>query len=354
MNQETKDTSQEEGFFERKTFKADPGQEPLRVDKFLLDRMFKVSRTRIQNAIRAGAVTVDGKNIKPNYKINPNEVAEIVIPRHVDYSENIIPENIPLDIVYEDDDLMIINKKLGMVVHPGVGNHSGTLVNALAGYFENKELPVMTGNPDNRMGLVHRIDKNTSGLLLIAKTDFAMTHLAKQFSDHTIHRRYQAIIWGQPDEEEGTINKNLGRHPRYRQMQTVFTEENEGKHAITHWKVIEPMYYVSLIQCNLETGRTHQIRVHMKHEGHPIFNDDKYGGATIVKGTVYSKYKTFVEGCFKLCQRQALHAKELGFIHPTTNEKMFFDSELPEDMSSCLERWRKYVHAKKAQKGTFI
>lgn len=354
MSLEKENTSYEDELFDKKVFNVDPGQEPLRIDKFLLDRLFKVSRTRIQEAIRAGAVTVDGKNVKPNYKVNPREVIEIVIPRPANYTDHIVPEDIPLDIVYEDDDLMIVNKKAGMVVHPGVGNHSGTLVNALAGYFQNKDLPVLDGNPDNRMGLVHRIDKETSGLLLIAKTDFAMTHLAKQFSNHTIHRRYQAIIWGQPEDLEGTVVKNIGRHPRYRQMMTVFDEENEGKHAVTHWKVVEPMYYVSLIQCNLETGRTHQIRVHMKHLGNPIFNDEKYGGNTIVKGTVYSKYRIFVEGCFKLCPRQALHAKELGFIHPTTNEELFFDSELPEDMASCLEKWRKYVNAKKSQKGAIL
>ena len=354
MNNETQNTTIEDDLFDRKSFKADPGQEPLRLDKFLMDKMFKVSRNRIQNAIRAGAITVNGKQVKPNYKIRPNEVAEVVIPRPENYSDEIIPEKIDLKIIYEDDALLIVHKDPGMVVHPGVGHRKGTLVNALAGYFQDKNLPILEGNPSNRPGLVHRIDKETSGLLLIAKTDFAMTHLAKQFSDHTIHRRYQAIVWGQPGELEGTIDRNLGRHPRQRKVMTVFDEEGEGKRAVTHWKLIEPMYYVSLVECNLETGRTHQIRVHMKYAGHPVFNDSMYGGDKIVKGTIYSKYRIFAENCFKLCPRQALHAKELGFIHPTTGKEMFFDSELPEDMASCLARWRKYVNTKRSQKGTVI
>lgn len=351
MSPEDKNRIPEDDFYEYKVFQADPGQEPLRVDKFLMDRMFNVSRNRIQNAIRAGAVTVDGQFVKPNYKVKPFQEVEVTIPKPPYETDHVIPQNIDINVVYEDDDLMVVHKDPGMVVHPGVGHRKGTLVNALAGYFERTDLPVMRGNPGNRMGLVHRIDKDTSGLLLIAKTEFAMSHLAKQFMRHTIHRRYQAIIWGQPDAESGTIEKNLGRHPRFRKLMTTFEEPHEGKRAVTHWKMLEPLYYVSLVECRLETGRTHQIRVHMKHLGHPLFNDERYGGDQIVKGTIYSKYKTFVEGCFKTLPRQALHAKELGFVHPTTGKEMFFDSELPQDMTECLARWRKYVNAKRSQKG---
>lgn len=343
---------QEEAFFEKTNYTADPGQELLRIDKFLFDRMAKASRNRIQNAIRAGAITVNGKNVKPNYKVRPNDEITVVIPKPFDQACKVIPDQIDLDIRYEDDDLMVVHKPAGMVVHPGVGNYRGTLVNALTYYLQNQDLPVMEGNPENRAGLVHRIDKNTSGLMVVAKTDFALTHLANQFFQRTIHRKYQAIIWGEPDEQKGYINANIGRDPRHRKKMTVFEDGESGKWAGTYWNMVEPFYYVSLIECKLETGRTHQIRVHLNHIGHPLFNDEKYGGDRIVKGTVYTKYKQFVQNCFGILSRHALHAKELGFIHPTTNEEVFFDSNLPEDMENCLNHWRTYVNAKKSQKGT--
>lgn len=342
----------ENDFYEQKFFIADPGQEPLRVDKFLLDRMAQTSRNKIQNAIKAGAVTIGGKPIKANRKVKPNEKVDIVIPRPFDQAVRVEPDDIPLDIRYEDDDVIVLHKQPGLVVHPGFGNYRRTLVNGLMHYYGQKDLPVMEGNPTNRPGLVHRIDKNTSGLMVIAKTDFAMAHLAKQFYNHTAHRRYQAIVWGQPEEESGYLEKNVGRHPRFRKMMTVFDDASEGKRAATHWKVVDPLYYVSLIECRLETGRTHQIRIHMKHLGHPLFNDEIYGGDKIRKGTVYSKYKQFVHNAFKICPRQALHAKELGFVHPTTGEEMLFDSELPDDMKNVLEKWRHYVENRMLNKST--
>jgi 23S rRNA pseudouridine1911/1915/1917 synthase len=268
----------------------------------------------------------------------------VVVPHNPQREEGLLEENIPLDIRYEDDALMIVYKPPGMVVHPGVGNPSGTLVNALAYHLRHDDdIPVLPGNDEDRVGLVHRIDKETSGLLVVAKTEAAMSHLARQFFDHSIERTYQAIVWGAPDPADGTINRNIGRHPRVRQNYTVFDEEEEGKHAITHYRTLEDLYYVSLCELQLETGRTHQIRVHMKSIGNPVFMDKKYGGDRIVKGTVYSKYRTFVERCFELCPRQALHAKTLGFIHPTTGKRVDFDSELPDDMQAALDRWRNYV-----------
>ena len=332
--------------FEQKTIVVDPGQTPVRIDKFLLDRLEKVSRNRIQNAIRAGAVLVDDKEIKPNFKIKPNHVISMLLPRSRK-NEGIQPEEMPLDIRYEDEELMVIYKPAGLVVHPGVGNWSGTLVNGLAHYYQNSPLPVLEGNQRDRMGLVHRIDKNTSGLLVIAKTDFSMSHLAKQFFNHTVERSYIALVWGQPEEEKGTIEANIGRHPRVRNQFTTFPDGEEGKRAVTHYELLEPLYYVSLVKCKLETGRTHQIRVHMKHLGHPLFNDDRYGGDRIVKGTVFSKYKQFVENCFKLIPRHALHAKSLGFVHPVTGEDLHFETEMPEDFENVLERWRVYMNARK-------
>lgn len=324
----------------------DPKQAPLRIDKFLMDRLMKVSRNRLQNAIRSGSILVDDKEVKPNFKVKPGQVITLILPKPPqDHLGPVKPQDIPLDIHYEDDDLMVVYKPPGMVVHPGVGNPDGTLVNALAYHF--KDLPVMKGNDPDRIGLVHRIDKQTSGLLVIAKTDFAMTHLAKQFYNHTVDRKYQALVWGEPDPPDGTIEANVGRHPRFRKLFTVFPENEEGKWAVTHYKTLEALYYVSLIECRLETGRTHQIRIHMQHLGHPLFSDDKYGGNSIVKGTVFSKYKRFVENCFSIMPRQALHAKSLGFTHPVSGERLHFETELPEDFAAVLERWRTYVNSRK-------
>lgn len=327
---------------------VDPGQTPIRIDKFLLERVERISRSRLQNAIRAGAVLVNGKEVKPNYKVRPLEAIKVVLPRPNIEQGSVQPEKMDLDIRYEDDDLLILHKPPGLVVHPGVANYSGTLVNGLAHYLNDPDIPVLDGNPANRAGLVHRIDKNTTGLLVIAKTDYAMTSLAKQFFDHTIEREYVALIWGEFDEEQGTISKNIGRHPKDRMRMTCFDEGGEdGKTAVTHYETIERLYYVSLVKCRLETGRTHQIRAHMQAEGHPIFNDDRYGGNRVVKGTVFSKYKQFVENSFKLIPRHCLHAKSLGFVHPTTKEKVFFDSELPDDFNDVLDKWRNYLKYRK-------
>jgi 23S rRNA pseudouridine1911/1915/1917 synthase len=346
------DNHSDEEYFDHKTIQVDPKQNPIRIDKFLMDRLERTSRNRVQNAIRSGAITVDGSEIKPNHKVKPGQEISIIIPRHYsDDEKGVVPQDIPLDIRYEDDDLLVVHKPAGMVVHPGIGHRRNTLVNALAYHFGHHELPVMDGNTDDRLGLVHRIDKNTSGLLLVAKTDLAMTHLAKQFYYHTIERTYNAIVWGEPDPHEGSIELNVGRHPRFRKKYTAFKDGEEGKWAKTHYKVIEPMYYVSLIECKLETGRTHQIRVHMEALGHPLFNDDRYGGDRIVKGTVFSKYKTFVEKTFSLIPRHALHARSLGFEHPRTGKRMFFDSEFPSDMDEVLERWRRYLSGQKLKKG---
>lgn len=346
--QEPQEQQEDEGLYEHRTIQVDPGQSPLRIDKFIHLRLENVSRNKIQNAIRAGSVRVDDKVVKANHKVKPNQTISLVFPRPPKTNEGIVPENIPLDIRYEDDDVMIIHKPAGMVVHPGIGTPNGTLVNALAYYFRrDDDLPILPGNAPDRPGLVHRIDKDTTGLMVIAKNDFAMTHLAKQFFDHTIERKYLALVWGQPDDLEGTITGNVGRHPRFRQLRTVFPDGEQGKHAITHYKVIEPLYYVSLVECQLETGRTHQIRVHMKHHGHTLFADAKYGGDKILKGTVFSKYKQFVENCFKLIHRQALHAAVIGFTHPTTGEHMRFEADLPEDFQSALDKWRKYVSGRK-------
>lgn len=333
-----------EEFYENRSFVADKGQGHIRLDKFLSDRIFSISRSRVQNAIKAGLVKVNGEEEKANYKIRPNDVVEMLLPKPMDESVKVQPDKIPLNIIYEDDDLLVLNKPAGMVVHPGVGVYRRTLVNALAYYFQ--DLPVMDGNPDNRPGLVHRIDKDTSGLMVVAKSEFAMFSLAKQFHDHTIHRRYHAIVWGEFEEDTGRIENWLGRHPRFRKKMTV-VEDGEGKQAITHWKVLERLYYVSYMELQLETGRTHQIRVHMSHAGHPLFNDERYGGNRVVKGTIFSKYKQFVENCFEILPRQALHAKEIGFVHPRTKEFMKFDSELPMPMVECLNRWRIYVTDRK-------
>lgn len=337
-------------FFDEQYITADPKLKPVRLDKYVMDKSAKVSRNKVQNAIRAGAITVNGQAVKPNFKVKPGHVIRLIMPKAHNLEGGVIPENIPLDIIYEDDDLMVINKPVGLVVHPGVGNRSGTLVNALAYYFKDKDLPVMEGNSEDRVGLVHRIDKNTSGLMVIAKTDYAITHLAAQFFKHTIYRRYTALVWSEPNADEGIVTANVGRHPKNRIRQAVFPEGDLGKHAVTHWKVLERLYYVSLLECRLETGRTHQIRVHMEHLGHPLFNDEKYSGDRINKGTVYSKYKAFVQNCFDKIPRHALHAHAIGFQHPTTGEEMRFESKLPDDFQNVLVAWRGYVADRKAKK----
>ncbi|WP_346861363.1 RluA family pseudouridine synthase [uncultured Draconibacterium sp.] len=330
----------EEGvLYEHFKFTVDAGQSSLRIDKFLSNRMENASRSRLQAAADAGNILVDGKSVRSNYKVKPNQ--EIVIV--MDYPRRelkIIAEDIPLNIVYEDDDLMVINKPPGLVVHPGHGNYSGTLVNALAWYF--KDLPLFNSQ-DPRPGLVHRIDKDTSGLMVVAKTEQAKNNLALQFFEKTTERRYQALVWGSVKEDEGTVTGNVGRSLKNRQVFTVFPDGDYGKHAVTHYKVLRRIGYVTLVECRLETGRTHQIRVHMKHINHTLFNDSNYGGDQILRGTTFSKYKQFVQNCFTILPRQALHAKTLGFTHPSTGEKMLFNSELPEDMATAIEKWENYI-----------
>ncbi len=328
--------------FEHRRFVADPKQQPLRIDKFLMSRVERLSRNRIQQMIRDGVVRVDDRPVKPNHKVKPGETVTIVMPEPPKAPGSIQPESIELDIRFEDDDLLVIYKPAGLVVHPGVGNLSGTLVNGLAFHFSD-DMPVMPGNMPDRPGLVHRIDKNTSGLLVIAKKPEAMTHLAAQFAAHTIERRYVALVWGEPEQDTGTITAHIGRHPRFRMEMAAFPEGEQGKHAVTHFRVLERLYYVSLVECKLETGRTHQIRVHMAYIGHPLFNDERYGGNKIVKGTVYTKYRQFVDNCFALLPRHALHARTLGFVHPTTLQYMEFDAPMPADMEACLNKWRQYL-----------
>ncbi len=317
---------------------VDAGQSPLRIDKFLMDRLPNVSRNRIQDGVKQGFVKVDEHIVKSNYKVRPGEEITILFPEPPRDTE-VVPEDIPLNIIYEDDSILIVNKDAGMVVHPAFNNWSGTLVNALTFHFHN--LPTMKDN-EGRPGLVHRIDKDTSGLLVIAKTEKAINHLAKQFFDHSIERTYQALVWGEP-EAEGTIDVNLGRSLKNRRITAAFPDGEFGRPAVTHYRVLTSMRYISHIECRLETGRTHQIRAHMKFIGHPIFNDATYGGDQVLKGTVFSKYKSFVHNCFKVIPRQALHAKSLGFIHPETHKKMEFDSELPADFSEVLNKWESYV-----------
>lgn len=337
-------------FYERHEIVADPKQALIRLDKFLMDRLGNRSRSKVQNAIRAGSIRVDDINVQPNYKVKPGNRISIILPRSLENAFDIAPQDIPLDIVYEDEDVMIINKPANLAVHPGVGIPNGTLVNAVAWHLQEQldQLPVKEGNEPNRAGIVHRIDKDTTGLMVIAKNEYAMQHLASQFFHHTIERRYWAIVWGDPAQDSGTVIGNIGRNPNDRKQFMVFPEGDAGKFAITHWRVLERFYYVSLIECRLETGRTHQIRVHMKSIGHTLFGDARYGGAQILRGTLYSKYKQFAEGCLKLLPRQALHAKVLGFIHPRTGERMYFESNLPEDMQTVIEQWRKYVASRKA------
>ncbi len=335
----TEEIEDDDELFEHHRIIADPGQSLLRIDKFLMDRLPNVTRTKIQEGIHLGFVRVNDSDIKPNYKVHPGDIITVSLPEPPRDNE-VKPENIPLNIVYEDDHLVVVNKPAGMVVHPAYQNWTGTLVNALMYHFQ--ELPHMPGN-EGRPGLVHRIDKDTSGLLVIAKTEPAITHLAKQFFDHSIERTYQAIVWGIPSPEAGTINVNVGRSFKDRRITTAFPKGDYGRTAITHYKLLKDLRYVSLIECRLETGRTHQIRAHMKFLGHPLFNDEMYGGNEVLKGTMFTKYKQFVENCFKIIPRQALHAKSLGFIHPATGKKMQFDSDLPQDFVEVMDKWEKYV-----------
>ncbi|SDI20621.1 23S rRNA pseudouridine1911/1915/1917 synthase [Flavobacterium omnivorum] len=326
----------EEELFEHFRFEVPKGQASLRIDKYLMSLIQNATRNKIQTAATEGNIFVNDATVKSNYKVKANDVVRVMLT-HPPYENHIIPENIPLDIVYEDDTLLLINKLPGMVVHPGHGNYTGTLVHALAYHFDN--LPM---NSSERPGLVHRIDKDTSGLLVIAKTEAAMTHLAKQFEAKTSEREYVALVWGNVTEDQGTIEGSLARHLKDRMQMAVFADPEIGKPAVTHYKVLERFGYVTLISCQLETGRTHQIRAHLKHIGHPLFNDERYGGHLILKGTTFTKYKQFIDNCFKALPRQALHAKTLGFVHPTTGEMMRFDTELPQDLQDCIEKWRGY------------
>ena len=335
MDENATDTINDD-LYEHYNFTASVGQEPLRVDKFLMNFIENATRNKIQQAIKAGNVLVNDAEVKSNHKVKPLDVVRVVLS-HPPHENLLVAEDIAIDIVYEDDEVIVVNKSAGMVVHPGHGNYSGTLVNGLVYHFEN-----LPKNSNERPGLVHRIDKDTSGLLVVAKTEFAMANLAKQFFDRTTERLYLALVWGNMQEEEGTIEGNIGRSLKNRLQMDVFPDGDFGKHAVTHYKVIERFSYVTLVQCKLETGRTHQIRAHFKHIGHTLFNDERYGGDRILKGTTYTKYKQFVDNCFKILPRQALHAKTLGFTHPTTKKDMSFDSILPDDMEKCLEKWRNY------------
>jgi len=318
---------------------VDKGQSQVRVDKYLFERLVNSSRNRIQKAADAGLIMANGKPVKSSYKVKPCDVLTVMMDRPR-YDNDIIPEDIPLDIVYEDNDLMVINKPAGLVVHPGCGNYHGTLVNAIAWHL--KDNPRYDPN-DPQVGLVHRIDKDTSGLLVVAKTPDAKTHLGLQFYNKTTKRKYNALVWGIVENNEGTIEGNIGRNPKDRMQMAVLSDPAQGKHAVTHYRILERLGYVTLVECVLETGRTHQIRVHMKHIGHTLFNDERYGGNEILKGTHFSKYKQFVNNCFETCPRQALHAMTLGFVHPRTGEEMFFTSPLPKDMTNLIDKWRNYI-----------
>lgn len=329
----------EDELYEHYAFKVEKGQQPLRIDKYLMNFVENATRNKIQQAAKDGSIFVNGTPVKSNYKVKPNDHITVKF-EHPPHEYLLVTEDIPIDIVYEDDDLLVVNKPAGMVVHPGHGNYSGTLINGLIYHFEN-----LPNNSSNRPGLVHRIDKDTSGLLVVAKTEQAMAHLSNQFAEKTSEREYVAIVWGNIEEEGGTVEGNIGRHPKNRLQNTVYEgdEAYKGKPAVTHYKVLERLGYVTLVSCKLETGRTHQIRVHMKHIGHTLFNDERYGGEKILKGTTFTKYKQFVENAFKVLPRQALHAKTLGFEHPTTGEWLSFSTEIPEDMQECIEKWRGYA-----------
>ncbi len=337
MKEETINSEENEELFEHHRLVADEGQKPLRVDKFLHNLLSNTSRNKIQQAAAAGSILVNGKEVRSNYKVKPKDVVQVVLsypPR----DNELKAENIPIDIIYEDDSVVLVNKTPGMVVHPGYGNFSGTLVNAMLYHFNN-----LPGEDNTRPGLVHRLDKDTSGIMVLAKTEFALAHLAKQFFDRTTRRSYVALVWGDVKEDEGVVTGHIGRSHKDRKVYTVYPEGEEGKHAVTHYKVLQRFGYTTLVQCRLETGRTHQIRVHMKYLGHPLFNDRDYAGNKILKGTTFTKYKQFVENCFAVCPRQALHAQTLGFKHPATGEEMFFESELPEDMTGLVEKWTTYA-----------
>ncbi|MDA7558256.1 RluA family pseudouridine synthase [Flavobacteriaceae bacterium] len=334
-----KKTEDDSKLHEHYSFIADQGQQPLRIDKYLMNFIENATRNKIQSAAKEGSIFVNGIAVKSNYKVKPFDQIKVLLS-HPPHEHLLVPENIPIDIVYEDDEVLVVNKPAGMVVHPGHGNYSGTLINALTYHFDN-----LPNNSSERPGLVHRIDKDTSGLLVIAKTENAMAHLSNQFAKKTSKRNYIALVWGNLIDQEGTISGNIGRHPKNRLQNTVYLDDDaeKGKPAVTHYKVIEKFSYVTLVSCTLETGRTHQIRVHMKHIGHTLFNDERYGGNLILKGTTFSKYKQFVENCFKVLPRQALHAKTLGFVHPKSGEFMSFTADIPNDMKTCIEKWRSYA-----------
>ncbi|MEC3907141.1 RluA family pseudouridine synthase [Tamlana sp. 2201CG12-4] len=339
MDDYTPQLPDEDNLYEHHAFVVDKGQTPLRIDKYLMNFVENATRNKIQAAAKNGSIFVNDVPVKSSYKVKPNDTIRVLFT-HPPHENLLVGEAIDIDVVYEDDDLLVVNKPAGMVVHPGHGNYSGTLINALIYKFDN-----LPNNSSERPGLVHRIDKDTSGLLVVAKTEQAMTHLSLQFAEKTSEREYVALVWGNIEEDKGSIEGHIGRHPRNRLQNTVFLgdEAEKGKPAITHYKVIERLGYVTVVSCKLETGRTHQIRVHMKHMGHTLFNDERYGGEKILKGTTFTKYKQFVENCFKVLPRQALHAKTLGFTHPTTGKFMSFDTPIPEDMQLCIEKWRGYT-----------
>ncbi|MDX1461548.1 MAG: RluA family pseudouridine synthase [Marinirhabdus sp.] len=335
-----KDDTGNDDLYEHYRFVADKGQSPLRVDKYLMNKVENATRNKIQKAAKDGNIYVNDAVVKQNYKVKAGDVVTVLF-EHPPYEMLLTPEDIPIDIVYEDDAVLVVNKEAGMVVHPGHGNYSGTLINALTYHFDN-----LPNNSSNRPGLVHRIDKDTSGLLVIAKTEAAMTHLSRQFFNKSTEREYVALVWGDVQNDSGTIEGHIGRHPKNRLQNTVFLgdeAEEKGKPAVTHYTVLERLGYVTLVSCRLETGRTHQIRVHLKHIGHTLFNDERYGGEKILKGTSFSKYKQFVDNCFKILPRQALHARTLGFEHPVTGKFLKFEAPIPEDMEACIEKWRKYA-----------
>lgn len=338
------DNGPEEELYERFSLVVDKGQEPLRIDKFLMQRIEGATRNKLQQAINHDLVLVNNKPVRPNYRIRPHDAIVLYSDMSPEETE-VKPEPVPLNIFFEDEHLLLINKPAGLVVHPGSGNYTGTLLNGVAWYLQEQQ-PGGAAAALPRFGLVHRIDKNTSGLLVLAKTDLAMRTLAKQFFEHTIERTYQALVWGDLASDSGTIRAHVGRHQRFRKLFEAYPEGDHGKEAITHYRVIERFGYVTLVECKLETGRTHQIRVHMKYLGHPLFNDDTYGGDRIVKGTVYAKYKQFVDNCFDICPRQALHARTLGFTHPADGRKLSFETELPDDIARVIEKWRNYAGAK--------
>lgn len=344
MNTEAQESEfEDEGLFEHYRIVADPGQQALRIDKFLMDRIPNTSRNKLQDAAKEGYIRSNGEAVKSNYKVKPNDVITVELPYPMREIE-LIPEDIPLEIIYEDTDVLVLNKAANMVVHPGYGNYSGTMVNALIYHFSN--LPSNEQHGVNRPGLVHRLDKNTTGVMVVAKNEYALSHLANQFYERSSERRYVALVWGDV-KEDGTVTGHLGRSLKDRKIMTVFPDGEYGKHAVTHYKVLKRFGYVTLVECKLETGRTHQIRVHMKHIGHPLFNDNEYGGDKILKGTTFSKYRQFVENCFALLPGQALHAKSLGFTHPKTGEFLQFESDLPHAFQHLLDRWEQYMETRK-------